>query len=179
MLSKTSKNNSISCYGFRRPSPAWPSHRDGRTAIFRPPQQSSTLRWAEILPRIWAIKEGLYCMEGGPRYQHEGASRSCCLSSGPRKQGHIQDTNYPLLLPAGPNVVDLVLSLSRKGGSQALGEPRIWADFIRDEVLMDEPHNPMLNRIRCWEFAAKEDVKKIRALGIGIRRDSMPNHATT
>jgi hypothetical protein len=67
----------------------------------------------------------------------------------PRKQGHIQDMNYPLLLLAGPNVVDLVLSLSRKGGSQALGEPRIWADFIRDEVLMDEPHNPMLNRIRC------------------------------
>jgi hypothetical protein len=59
-----------------------------------------------------------------------------------------------------------------------LGEPRIWADFTRDEILMAEPHNPMLNRIRYWEFAAKEDIKKIRALGIGIRRDSMPNHTT-
>jgi 5'(3')-deoxyribonucleotidase len=47
-------------------------------------------------------------------------------------------------------------------------EPRIWADFTRDKILMDEPHtsNPRFNRIRCWEFAAREDVKKIRALGI-------------
>jgi hypothetical protein len=61
-----------------------------------------------------------------------------------------------------------------------LGSPRILADFTRDEILMDKPHtsNPRFNRIRCWEFAAKGDVKKIRALGIGIRRDSMPNHTT-
>ena len=42
VLSKTSKNNGISCYGFRLPFPAWPSHRDRRTAIFCPPERSST-----------------------------------------------------------------------------------------------------------------------------------------
>jgi hypothetical protein len=40
---------------------------------------------------------------------------------------------------------------------------------------MDEPHHLMFNKIRIWEFVAKEEFKKIRGLEIGIRRDSTPN----
>jgi hypothetical protein len=56
----------------------------------------------------------------------------------------------------------------------SVGQPRIWIDFKRDEVVLDEPHSSMMN-MHVWEFVAKQEVKKVEALSIGLFRDPMYN----
>jgi hypothetical protein len=61
-----------------------------------------------------------------------------------------------------------------------VGEPRIWIDFKRDEILNDSSAcgGMRYNPIATLTFCAKEEVKKIRRLSLGGRWAAMvkPSH---